>query len=345
MSFLKSPLAWQPKLRVSSFNNDHHRTMPFTGKLIRLTFPSDDHFQKFGHQRTHYRLPKIIPLARQVIDGKIYSSDNLSLWRAYLANVDVRVAFLLELLVYNHHLDLLSVLSICGRLVTIKTEEAERALINLIAQLGDHVEQALAACADQQHASGPELFNPQTPPLADMLETAIFMPAIRRHALEHALEQNGLFWCRSLAITPTGFILQLPAVEESNSILRCYGHPHCFIRVALREEDGSVYHAKGDTLNFPETFNLPGFLKKRYLGFLTGGINLAGRKFDFLGYSSSALKDHQAWFVCPFVFENKVFNAGVIRDQMGDFSRVSVCPSHLVSPSLSNSKPIGPSPT
>jgi hypothetical protein len=63
-------------------------------------------------------------------------------------------------------------------------------------------------------------------------------------------------------------------------------------------------------------------LRNRYRPFLTKGMILCGRKFEFLGYSNSALKDHQAWFVCPFYKGDELITAASIRAKLGDFSKV-----------------------
>lgn len=63
-------------------------------------------------------------------------------------------------------------------------------------------------------------------------------------------------------------------------------------------------------------------------GILKDGFSLATRTFEFLAYSSSALREHAVWFVNPFHHHEKGWiNAEYIRSSLGDFSAVIHCPS------------------
>ena len=42
-------------------------------------------------------------------------------------------------------------------------------------------------------------------------------------------------------------------------------------------------------------------LEERVGGILKNGLTLGGRPFEFLAYSSSALREHVVWFVQPFM--------------------------------------------
>lgn len=61
---------------------------------------------------------------------------------------------------------------------------------------------------------------------------------------------------------------------------------------------------------------------------LKKGFTLAGRDFEFLAYSSSALREHAVWYVNPFDHPEKGrVTADSIRQSLGDFSSVIMCPS------------------
>lgn len=49
------------------------------------------------------------------------------------------------------------------------------------------------------------------------------------------------------------------------------------------------------------------------------GLQLGGRRFEFLAYSQSSLKDYTVWFVAPFKVEGRLENAESIRNSLGDF--------------------------
>lgn len=61
---------------------------------------------------------------------------------------------------------------------------------------------------------------------------------------------------------------------------------------------------------------------------LNEGFRLAGRKWEWLGYSQSALKDRQMLFVVPFVDEaNRLVDGDQIRQDIGAFEAVQKIPA------------------
>lgn len=90
----------------------------------------------------------------------------------------------------------------------------------------------------------------------------------------------------------------------------------CILRVTVRDDDLSK-------LRYSREWDVEAFLKTRYLPIFANGIQLCGRKFDFLGYSTSALRDHSTWFVTPFTqADGSSVDAESIRRALGDFSKV-----------------------
>ncbi|KAI9605380.1 hypothetical protein KEM48_002321 [Puccinia striiformis f. sp. tritici PST-130] len=92
----------------------------------------------------------------------------------------------------------------------------------------------------------------------------------------------------------------------------------------------SLADETGHRLRSSREVDIHHLLRTRYRPFLTKGMILCGRKFEFLGYSNSALKDHQAWFVCPFHSDNLLVNAASIRAKLGDFTKVIRIPARYM---------------
>ncbi|KAF4336323.1 RNA-directed RNA polymerase [Fusarium beomiforme] len=119
-------------------------------------------------------------------------------------------------------------------------------------------------------------------------------------------------------VTPTRILLTGPDPESKNRVLRKYQENNdYFLRVIFCEEDGQDlnYHPKVD--------NEPIFLRFRRV--MDDGITIAGRKFQFLGFSHSSLRSHSAWFSAPFTdsnFERQTPEA--ILRALGDFSEIRV---------------------
>ncbi|KAK7064732.1 RdRP-domain-containing protein [Favolaschia claudopus] len=70
-------------------------------------------------------------------------------------------------------------------------------------------------------------------------------------------------------------------------------------------------------------------LEQRYKRPLNDGLNVAGREYDFLGYSMSGLKQYSFYFVTPFTYLGTRLNAQRIRDQLGDFTKIINRPALL----------------
>jgi hypothetical protein len=69
------------------------------------------------------------------------------------------------------------------------------------------------------------------------------------------------------------------------------------------------------------------FLNERVGGILKGGFKIAGRRFEFLAYSSSALHQHAVWFMHPFQVGDTKVDSVSIRKSLGDFTAVRKQPS------------------
>jgi RNA-dependent RNA polymerase len=129
---------------------------------------------------------------------------------------------------------------------------------------------------------------------------------------------SGNFRCGHVTFTPTRTLLEGPYPTQSNRIIRQYDKfADNFIRVDFRDEDRLQYR-------WDKAVDGTRFLRERVGGILKGGFQLAGRSWEFLAYSTSALREHAVWFICPFDYvkdsgETVYVNGKYIRDDIGDF--------------------------
>ncbi|KAG2366052.1 RNA dependent RNA polymerase-domain-containing protein [Suillus spraguei] len=132
----------------------------------------------------------------------------------------------------------------------------------------------------------------------------------------------GRFYCHRVTVTPTRLILEGPNILQSNRVIREYeGYEGNFIRVDFRDEDRLQYR-------WDREVDGASFVRRRVGGLLNHGFELAGKHFDFLAYSSSALREHAVWFVSSFQHDTKgLVNAHTIRSSLGDFSGCIYSPS------------------
>ncbi|PVG04809.1 RdRP-domain-containing protein [Serendipita vermifera] len=131
-----------------------------------------------------------------------------------------------------------------------------------------------------------------------------------------------LFHCHRVVVTPTSFILHGPLPDETNRVIRKYpDNTSNFIRVEFREEDRLQFRWDDETDGNK-------FIDERVGNVLKEGIVVAGRKFEFLAYSSSALRKHAVWFMAQFTTQNgENVIADSIRASLGDFTKVIYCPA------------------
>ncbi|KAL5342500.1 RNA dependent RNA polymerase-domain-containing protein [Aspergillus crustosus] len=101
-----------------------------------------------------------------------------------------------------------------------------------------------------------------------------------------------------IMVTPSRTTVHGPEVEPMNRILRRFPkHHEYFVRVQFCDESGQ------DIRFSPKVDNSEVF--ERFRNIFTNGVQIAGRTFNFLGFSHSSLRSHSAWFSAPFFDENE----------------------------------------
>lgn len=116
-------------------------------------------------------------------------------------------------------------------------------------------------------------------------------------------------------VTPTGLVLRGPEWGVSNRVLRKYSkHTECFMRVFFTDEDGlSVFHDPRSSHDEVYT---------RFGNVLRNGVTIAGRTFEFLGFSHASLRYHAAWFMASFEELGVPIRAKDVIHALGDFSNI-----------------------
>lgn len=118
-------------------------------------------------------------------------------------------------------------------------------------------------------------------------------------------------------VTPAGVYLYGPEDETKNRVLRKYPDHHSyFLRVQFCDEDGRP-------VQFVTGVSNDAIFNGRFKSVLDGGINIAGRKYDFLGFSHSSLRAQSCWFMAPFVLQDgTTIHAQKVIEDLGDFSKI-----------------------
>lgn len=134
---------------------------------------------------------------------------------------------------------------------------------------------------------------------------------------------DGIFLCFHVTVTPTQILYGGPLPERSNRVIRSYPsvHHRHFVRVTFVEEGGAKNHYSRD-------YEFSSWIQNRIGPFLLNGITLAGRHFNFLAYSQSALKHHSVWFLRDFTYAGTLITVPHIIESLGDFdTELKRCPA------------------
>ncbi|KAL1863762.1 hypothetical protein Plec18170_000601 [Paecilomyces lecythidis] len=120
-----------------------------------------------------------------------------------------------------------------------------------------------------------------------------------------------------VSVTPTGIFLYGPYAETKNRVLRKYStFSDYFLRVEFTDETG-------DPIRFDPRSNLDEIYDGRFKSIMRSGISIAGRQFQFLGFSHSSLRAQSCWFVAEFMWESgERLNSRTIIPKLGEFGHI-----------------------
>lgn len=117
-------------------------------------------------------------------------------------------------------------------------------------------------------------------------------------------------------ITPTGVRLLGPDPEPTNRVLRQYSkNTDDFIRVIICDEDGG-------SVRYDPRASQRVVYDERFRAMLQRPIIIAGKAYDFLGFSHSALRSHSCWFMAPIYTNAGFFYASMVLKELGNFEMI-----------------------
>lgn len=133
--------------------------------------------------------------------------------------------------------------------------------------------------------------------------------------------EDGTVLIHRLLVTPTKVYCMGPEPETSNRIIRQYEHlSRHFLRVNFVDENCGPLMSSA-LMSEAHTSRSNVFKRIRLL--LKDGFFIGNRKYEFLAFSASQLRDGQLWMYAPKIKVNAdVLTADDIRARMGDFSSI-----------------------
>ncbi|XP_077236012.1 putative RNA-dependent RNA polymerase 1 [Tasmannia lanceolata] len=132
--------------------------------------------------------------------------------------------------------------------------------------------------------------------------------------------ETGLVYVHRVQVTPSKVYFSGPEVNISNRVLRNYSEfIDNFLRVSFVDEEwGKMQSTNLSRRTISQDGEEHTDIYKRIISTLRNGIVIGDRKFDFLAFSSSQLRENSAWMFAP----REGITAADIRKWMGDFSEI-----------------------
>ncbi|KAJ7766875.1 RNA dependent RNA polymerase-domain-containing protein [Mycena metata] len=297
------------KTRIGSLEPGHLRVAPYAQQLRIVLYndPARDMIKVFKDLCVTAGLPNTIvaefkfPFVLEASKRDFFSAKTLHRMDVLLKKYDWAVAFQIEALLHNtllHTVEIEQLLPRIDQLCRVKGSAFAGQVLHEFHQTlrVKSIRESPAACF--------------TRTLASFVDHPISL-------------QPGTFNCCHVTVTPTRLMLEGPYPIQSNRIIRGYqGYEENFLRVDFRDEDRLQYR-------WAREVDGSNFVRERVGGMLKKGLSLAGREFEFLAYSTSALRGHAVWFMHPFKDDNgTLVTSEIIRRGVGAFSGPLLrCPS------------------
>ncbi|KZT27322.1 RdRP-domain-containing protein [Neolentinus lepideus HHB14362 ss-1] len=284
------------RYRIGYIDPAHQRVAPYAHQ-VRVVFCQDRDLETFRRLCCVAGLRPPIPASVEASRRDFYNDKTLTRIYTWLRTMEWTVAFQIEALLHNGLVNAYELLNDLYQPINKLYKEKG-------AEAAHHLRQYTEAL--QTRLTGE--------PAVKCFERVSVTPPYNPPA--------GQFMCHHVSFTPTRMILEGPYVIQSNRAIRRYeGYEEYFIRVDFRDEDRLQYRWDREVI-------AEFFLKQRVGEVLKNGFELASRKFEFLAYSQSALREHSVWFMRPFHHPREGYvTAEVMRRDLGDFSGVIRCPS------------------
>ncbi|KAJ3694866.1 hypothetical protein LUZ60_000243 [Juncus effusus] len=147
------------------------------------------------------------------------------------------------------------------------------------------------------------------------LKSSVHVPKSPKISLD-----DGLVYVHRVQITPSKVYFYGPEINVSNRVIRHYKNDlNNFLRVSFVDEDcekmyGTDLSSKVGSSNSPNHTSL----YNRVLSVLKNGIQIGDKKFEFLAFSSSQLRENSTW-----MFASRAgLTARDIRNWMGEFHQI-----------------------
>ncbi|KAJ7226071.1 RdRP-domain-containing protein [Mycena pura] len=320
---------------ASSLGEDDFRVTSLASQGLCLTFNSPQELETFS---TRCRSINVRYIAREVRieERDIYSAAKLANLQNLLGSLDFGLAFAVDKAVWGGVLEPDEVVAMQDSLEKLRqvADASETAAIfrYFLTTLDVPVVESTPQPKKRnrrrrnrkQQLLDSELESPSVDMRKKLAEAIDGYTAQLYQPKRKYTPSAGVYQSYHLVLTPSTQILEGPLPDRSNSVLRRFKNNECFLRVSFQDENRSPPR-RDQALRV----SINELLEKRYKKCLLSGVRVAGRSYEFPGYSMSGLKEYSFIFVTPFIFDGLLLNAESIRDRLGDFSKILYQPALL----------------
>ncbi|OAX43639.1 hypothetical protein K503DRAFT_796182, partial [Rhizopogon vinicolor AM-OR11-026] len=231
------------------------------------------------------------------IDDNISNAQPIEELHEFLSQIPYELAFEVEKTVANFVFSPMEILSLKETIIALQTEHGSDAPAIFQSFASEHEGNLSSHKSRRRRRSRQQSSQDGLTSLLGQVTQAFIRERQKPLRLLAPSPQSGVYLSYHLILTPTRYILEGPLPDQSNSVLRRYGHHECFFRVTFQDESRAKLRRDFDS-------SITDLLKERYRPILLRGYRIAGRPFEFLGYSMSGLREHSVWFMSPFEDES-----------------------------------------
>lgn len=268
-----------PRLKLPHLSiPDHDRVAPFTSLAIRLLCDSENGLSDFLALCRKAELHRVDDHDYPVVRRNLFSLPVMERIQVHLQELDWVVAFQMESLL---------------RSMAIDFQEADVLLPEItqtVAQRGKDF--TAIAIRNFKTKAKYSLFSEDDTELDIVQSFRQTVTELELHGdiLAPRPTDGSLYESFHVEVTPTTLHLEGPFPDQSNRVIRAYDtrYHECFLRVSFLDEGHLHYR-------FDRKVDGHGFIQYRVGSVLHNGLYVAGRTFEFLAYSQSALKEHAVW--------------------------------------------------
>lgn len=311
LKFNPSPTRNRPDRKRISGLDSQHATVAAGCLVYRLLLKNANDCDRTQLLRKARDLPPNISHETALVDATKSFGNEISDLHTELSisyrGLSFRIRFQLQKLAQNGLLQP----RLVRALLPIAVEVARRSGADVAAQVFQKLENHISFPGPETTAD--EIAVQALTSIVMGLEKTIKWEKSHLGSMQKESEQHALI--HKAMVTPTGVHLDGPHLDTKNRVIRKYSsHTDHFLRVIFCDEDW-------EPCRFDREVSLAEIFHERFQNVLDVGINIAGLRFEFLGFSHSSLRAASCWFMAPFVDNGRQLFAGEVIRGLGDFSK------------------------